>query len=143
RTPGPGGSSAAPFVGRNASTLSPAWPITHTLVKTGTSAPGSKKVSSTVPATGAGSSNIVLSVSMSASTSPAATWSPLRLRQFAIRHSSTVLPRLGSSTGVAMLFKIFHRLPAHFTKLAERPLRRAEADEFSRLHSVRFVRAHE
>jgi hypothetical protein len=70
------------------------------VVKTGTSAPSSKNVSSMVPSTGAVISNDALSVSTSAITSPADTASPFRLTHRVITHSSTVLPDFGSSTGV-------------------------------------------
>src|SRR5207247_10167356 len=83
-------------------TLSPGFPMMQSLVKTGTTAPSSTKISSTVPATGAVTSKVVLSVSISATTSPADTDSPLRLIHRVTRHSSTVLPSLGSSTGVAI-----------------------------------------
>ena len=65
-------------------------------------APSGKKVSSSVPPTGAGSSKVALSVSISAMVSPEDTGSPLVLSHFAMRHSSTVLPSLGASTGVAI-----------------------------------------
>jgi len=76
--------------------------MTQRFVRTGTTAPSSKKVSSSVPPTGAGSSKVDLSVSISATTSPGATGSPFCLRHFATRHSSTVLPSFGTSTGVAI-----------------------------------------
>ena len=82
--------------------LSPAVPMAQMTLNTGTRAPSSKYVSSTTPSTGAVSSKLVLSVSISAITSPALTVSPLCLRHAAIRQSSTVLPSLGTSTVVAI-----------------------------------------
>ena len=107
RGPAPPGPDP-PAAGRNSSTLSPAAPITQTVVKTGISEPASKNTSSSIPAAGAVSSKLVLSVSMSAITSPSRTTSPFRTRHPASRHSSTVLPSFGISTAVA----ICHHLPA-------------------------------
>ena len=93
---------ASPDCGRKESTLSPGSPMTKRFVKTGTSAPSSKKISSRVPSTGEVTSKVALSVSISATSSPAETGSPLRFAHRATRTSSTVLPSFGASTGVAI-----------------------------------------
>ena len=72
----------------------------HRLLNTGATDPCSKNTSRMVPLTGAVISNVVLSVSISAITSPAVTRSPLCFRHSPTMHSSTVLPTLGTSTGV-------------------------------------------
>src|ERR1019366_6388722 len=86
--------------GRKASAFSTGSPTTKKLVNTGTTAPSSKNVASSFPPTGAVTSNVVLSVSISATTSPAATASPGRFSHRPMMHTSTELPSLGTSTGV-------------------------------------------
>ena len=65
---------AAP--GRKTSAFSPASPTTKKLVNTGTTAPSSKNRARSFPPTGAVTSKVVLSVSISTTTSPAETASP-------------------------------------------------------------------
>src|SRR5215468_7139013 len=115
--------------GRYGAGSSPGVPITNRFVNTGTRAPSAKNVSSTVPSTGAVTSNVALSVSISATRSPSFTTSPLRRAHRAIRHSSTVLPSFGTSTGVAMLAETFHQLPTSLAELGQGPLRRAIRNE--------------
>ena len=57
------GASVSSPAGANSAVLSPSLPITHTLVRQGTSSPSSKKTASIVPSTLLSSSNEDLSVS--------------------------------------------------------------------------------
>jgi hypothetical protein len=103
------------FCGRKESTFSPGSPTTNRFVNTGTNVPSSKNRASRVPFAGEATSKVALSVSISATISPTETGSPNCFRHFAIRHSSTVLPSFGTSTGTA-IFVRSPRLPGALMK---------------------------
>jgi len=80
-------------------------------------------------ADGATTSNVALSVSTSATTSPHGDYVASRLTHRPIRHSSTVVARLWQLDWGGHLGEAFEQLPA-LGELAERPLRQPEPDEF-------------
>ena len=88
--------------GRNSSTSSPSFPMAATVASTGTSSSASQKRASTDPEAVDSRSKLALSVSITASTSPSATWSPTFTFHSVRMQLSTDCPWRGIITGVAM-----------------------------------------
>src|SRR5262245_1395236 len=123
-------------------TAAPLPAITATTAPTGATSPAATRTSASTPASVAGTSIDTLSVSISNRLSPGATLSPACLNHLVTLPSATVSPSCGIRTSINPI--LFHPLPHHFLRGADRPQDQPVALEFigphilgerSRLHA--------